>query len=50
VVTEPIPGQTVLDRITALPRTWLMGENLVPELHCYGHADVGRHSRYLIGP
>jgi hypothetical protein len=28
VVTEPIPdvGQAVLDRISALPRTWLIGD------------------------
>ena len=52
VVTEPIPdvGQAVLDRITALPRTWLMDEDPVAELHPDRHAEVGRRICNLIGP
>jgi hypothetical protein len=40
VVTELIPdvGQAVLDRITALPRTWLIGDEPVAELHPDRHA------------
>jgi mRNA-degrading endonuclease toxin of MazEF toxin-antitoxin module len=52
IVTEPIPdvGQAVLDRITALPRTWLMGEDPVTELHPDRRTEVGRRIRNLIGP
>jgi mRNA-degrading endonuclease toxin of MazEF toxin-antitoxin module len=52
VVTEPIPdvGQAVLDRITALPRTWLVGDDPVAELHPDRHAEVGRRICNLIGP
>jgi mRNA-degrading endonuclease toxin of MazEF toxin-antitoxin module len=52
VVTEPIPdvGQAVLDRISALPRTWIVGDDPVTELHSARRADVGRRIRNLIGP
>ena len=52
VVTEPIPdvGQAVLDRISALPRTWLIGDAPVAELHPDRHAEVGRRICNLIGP
>jgi hypothetical protein len=52
VVTEPIPdvGQAVLDRISALPRTWLMGEDPITVLHPGRHAEVGRRICNLIGP
>ncbi|MGH3770379.1 MAG: hypothetical protein ACRDRW_03100 [Pseudonocardiaceae bacterium] len=52
VVTEPIPdvGQAVLDRITALPRTWQLGDTPVTELHPDRHTEVGRRIRNLIGP
>ncbi|MGH3923735.1 MAG: hypothetical protein ACRDTT_12855 [Pseudonocardiaceae bacterium] len=52
VVTEPIPdvGQAVLDRITALPRTWLIGDDPITELHPDRHAEVGRRICNLIGP
>lgn len=52
VVTEPIPdlGTAVLDRITALPRSWLMGDDPVAALHPDRHEDVGRRIRNLIGP
>ncbi len=52
VVTEPIPdvGQAVLDRITALPRTWLIGDDPVTELHPDRHTEVGRRICNLIGP
>jgi hypothetical protein len=43
-------GQAVLDRITALPRTWLIGDQPVAELHPDRHAEVGRRIRNLIGP
>jgi hypothetical protein len=50
VVTEPIPdvGQAVLDRITALPRTWLIGDEPVAELHPDRQAEVGRRICDLI--
>ncbi|MGH3773343.1 MAG: hypothetical protein ACRDRW_18440 [Pseudonocardiaceae bacterium] len=43
MVTEPIPdvGQAVLDRITALPRTWLIGETPVAELSSAAGTGVG---------
>ena len=52
VVTEPIPdvGQAVLDRITALPRTWLIGDKPIAVLHPDRHAEVGRRIRNLTGP
>jgi hypothetical protein len=52
VVTEPIPdvGQAVLDRISALPRTWLIGDAPVAELHPERHTEVGRRICNLIGP
>jgi hypothetical protein len=52
VVTEPIPdgGEAVLDRITALPRTWLIGDEPIAALHPDRHAEVGRRIRNLIGP
>jgi mRNA-degrading endonuclease toxin of MazEF toxin-antitoxin module len=52
VVTEPIPdvGQAVLDRISALPKTWVTGDDPIAELHPDRHADVGRRIRNLIGP
>jgi mRNA-degrading endonuclease toxin of MazEF toxin-antitoxin module len=52
VVTEPIPdvGQAVLDQITALPRTWLIGEDSITALHPNRHAKVGRRICNLIGP
>ncbi|HYZ54631.1 MAG TPA: hypothetical protein VE733_14175 [Streptosporangiaceae bacterium] len=52
VVTEPIPdvGAAVLDRVTALPRTWLMGDSPVGELDPARRDDVGRRIRNLIGP
>ncbi len=52
VVTEPLPdiGVAVLDRVTALPRTWLIGSSPVGELHPDRHAEVGRRIRNLIGP
>lgn len=40
----------MLDRITALPRTWLMGNDPIAELHADRHAEVGRRIRNLIGP
>jgi hypothetical protein len=52
VVTESIPdvGMAVLDRVTALPRGWLMGDAPVAELHADRRDDVGRRIRNLIGP
>ncbi|MGH3766482.1 MAG: hypothetical protein ACRDTX_15260 [Pseudonocardiaceae bacterium] len=52
VVTEPIPdvGQAVLDRISAIPRTWLIGDSRITELHPDRHAEVGRRICNLIGP
>jgi hypothetical protein len=52
VVTEPIPdvGQAVLDRISALPRTWLTGDDPIAALHLDRHVEVGRRIRNLIGP
>ncbi|MGH3815940.1 MAG: hypothetical protein ACRDUV_26420 [Pseudonocardiaceae bacterium] len=52
MVTELIPdvGQAVVDRITALPRTWLIGDDPVAELHPDRHAEVGRRTSNLIGP
>ncbi len=52
IVTEPIPdvGQAVLDRITALPRTWLTGDQPIAKLHPDRHTEVGRRICNLIGP
>lgn len=52
VVTEPVPdvGAAVLDRVTALPRGWLIGDAPVAALHPDRHADVGRRICNLIGP
>lgn len=52
VVTEPIPdmGQAVLDRISALPRTWVTGDDPIAALHPDRHAEAGRRIRNLIGP
>lgn len=52
VVTEPIPdvGQAVLDRISALPKAWVIGQEPIAELHPDRHADVGRRICNLIGP
>ena len=52
VVTEPIPdvGQAVLDRISALPRTWLIADAPVAELHPNRHAEAARRICNLIGP
>lgn len=52
MVTEPIPdvGQAVLDWITALPRTGLIGDQPITELHPDRHAEVGRRICNLIGP
>lgn len=40
----------MLDRITALPRTWLIGDKPITILHPDRHAEVGRRIRNLIGP
>lgn len=52
VVTEPIPdvGQAVLDRISAPPRSWLIGPDPLAQLHPDRHTQVGRRIRNLIGP
>ena len=52
IVTEPVPdvGMAVLDRVTALPRSWLMGDEPVAALHPDRYDDVGRRIRNLIGP
>jgi mRNA-degrading endonuclease toxin of MazEF toxin-antitoxin module len=52
VVTEVIPdvGQAVLDRISALPKSWITGDDPITTLHPDRHADVGRRIRNLIGP
>ena len=41
MVTEPVPdvGQAVLDRITALSRTCLIGDQPITELHPDRHTD-----------
>jgi hypothetical protein len=52
VVTELIPdvGQAVLDRVSAIPRSWITGDDPIAALHPDRHADVGRRIRNLIGP
>jgi hypothetical protein len=43
-------GQAVLDRITALPRTWLTGDQPIAKLHPDRHTEVSRPFCNLIGP
>jgi hypothetical protein len=52
VVTEHLPGigVAVLDRVTALPRTWLIGSEPTGQLAEDRTEEVGRRIRNLIGP
>ncbi|HET9255009.1 MAG TPA: hypothetical protein VFO16_07370 [Pseudonocardiaceae bacterium] len=40
----------MLDRVSAIPRSWITGNDPIAALHPDRHANVGRRIRNLIGP